>query len=183
MSMQIMPSALDIGQLGNLQRWLAGFVILPSRQASCHNGCEEEPRIYARVIDLLASTREINFNDMLAFELAAYPSSMFNVDRKMYVATSKSTLKHKLQVTISERNCPISDTMMCLHFFGLPPGRLVNCVSPWTPFKAFVHQALRRANVILVFDRYFSNIFKTFTRTQGSGSIRVYKLTPEMRLQ
>ena len=23
----------------------AGFVLLPSRQASCHNGCEEEPRV------------------------------------------------------------------------------------------------------------------------------------------
>ena len=46
--------------------------------------------------------------------------------------------------------------------------------------KAFVHQALRRANVILVFDRYFPNSIKTFTRTQRSGSSRVYKLTPDM---
>ena len=77
--------------------------------------------ICARVIGLLASSREINFNDVLAFELAAYPPSMFNADEKMNVATSKSTLKHKLQVTISERNCPIPDTMimMCLHFSGL----------------------------------------------------------------
>ena len=57
--------------------------------------------IYARVIGLLASSREINFNYVLAFELAAYPPSMFNADGKMNVATCKSTLKHKLQVTIS----------------------------------------------------------------------------------
>ena len=68
--------------------------------------------IYARVISQLASSREINFNDVLAFELAAYPPSMFNADGKMNVGTSKSTLKHKLQVTISECNCPISDTMV-----------------------------------------------------------------------
>ena len=61
---------------------------------------------------MLVSSREINFNDVLAFELAAYPPSMFNADGKMNVATSKSTLKHKLQVTISERNFPISDTMI-----------------------------------------------------------------------
>ena len=36
--------------------------------------------IYALVIGLLASSREINFNDVLAFELAAYPPSMFNAD-------------------------------------------------------------------------------------------------------
>ncbi len=48
-------------------------------------------------------------------------------------------------------------------------------------FKAFVHQVLRRANVILVFDRSFPNSIKTFTRTQRSGSSRVYKLTPDMQ--
>ena len=49
----------------------------------------------------IASSREINFNYVLAFELAAYPPSMFNADGKMNVATCKSILKHKLQVTIS----------------------------------------------------------------------------------
>ena len=56
--------------------------------------------IYVRVIGLLASSREINFKYVLAFDLAAYPPSMFNADGKMNVATCKSTLKHKLQVTI-----------------------------------------------------------------------------------
>ena len=61
----------------------------------------DQELIYARVIGLLASSREINFNYVLAFALAAYPPSMFNADGKMYVATCKSTPKHKLQVTIS----------------------------------------------------------------------------------
>ena len=47
--------------------------------------------------------------------------------------------------------------------------------------KAFVHQALRRANVILVFDRYFPNSINTFRRSQISGSSRVYKLSPDMQ--
>ena len=42
--------------------------------------------IYGRVIGLLASSREINVNDVLAFKLAAYPPSMFNADGKMNVA-------------------------------------------------------------------------------------------------
>ena len=38
---------------------------------------------------MLASSREINFNDVLAFELA---TSMSNADGKMNASTSKSTL-------------------------------------------------------------------------------------------
>ena len=60
----------------------------------------DQELIYACIIGLLASSREINFNYMLAFELAAYPPSMSNADGKMNVATSKSQLKHKLQVTM-----------------------------------------------------------------------------------
>ena len=134
---------------------------------------------------MLASSREINLNDVLAFELAAYPPSMSNADGKMNVDTSKSTLKHKRQVTISERNCPISDTMIyeydvsvLLCVITCPSGKLRVYVDD---FKAFIHQALRRANVILVFDRYFPNSINTFTRTQRSGSSRVYKLTPDMQ--
>ena len=67
----------------------------------------DQELIYARVIGLLASSREIDSNYVLSIELAGYPPSMFNADGKTNVATSKSTLKHKLQVTISERNCPI----------------------------------------------------------------------------
>ena len=35
-------------------------------------------------------------------------------DGKMNVAASKSTLKHNLQATVSEHNCPISDTMIMI---------------------------------------------------------------------
>ena len=63
----------------------------------------DQELMYARVIGLLAGSREINFDDVLTVELAAYPPSIFNADGNMNVATSKSTLKHKLQVTISER--------------------------------------------------------------------------------
>ena len=125
----------------------------------------DQELIYTRVIGLLTSSREINFNDVLAFELAAYPPSMFNADGKMNVATSKT------QTTSDyiERNCPISDTII-YHVSALPwvitwpSGKLHVYVDA---FKAFVHQALRRANVILVFDRYFPNSIKTFTRTQS----------------
>ena len=72
----------------------------------------------------------------------------------------------------------IYDVSVLLCVITWPSGKLRVYVDA---FKAFVHQALRRANVILVFDRYFPNSIKTFTRTQRSGLSRVYKLTLDMQ--
>ena len=143
----------------------------------------DQELIYARVIGLLASSREIDFNDVLAFELAAYPPSMFKADGKINVATSKSTLKHKLQVTISERNCPISDTMIfgvsvLLWVITWPSGKLLVYVDAW---HSSINLYDAQINGILVFDRYFPNSMKSFTRTQRSGPSLLYKLTPDMQ--
>ena len=61
----------------------------------------------AHIIGLLANSPEINFDkcDVLAYELPAYPPSMFNPGGEMKITKSKSTLK--LQVVISERDCLI----------------------------------------------------------------------------
>ena len=92
---------------------------------------DDKELMYTRVIGLLESSREINFNYVLAFELSACPPSMFIADGTMNDATSKFTLKHKLPATISESNYPISDTtiLMYLRFSWLSSGRLSNCVS------------------------------------------------------
>ena len=53
----------------------------------------------------------------------------------MNVATSKSTLKHKLQVTIYECNYLISDTVIyyvSALIWGITCGCRANCVSKWT---------------------------------------------------
>ena len=85
-------------------------------------------------IVMLASSREINFNDVLALELAAYPPSMFNAD-------GKNERRH-VQI-ISERNCPISDTMIydvsvLLWVITWPTGKPRVYVDA---IKAFVHQS------------------------------------------
>ena len=38
----------------------------------------DQEMVYARAIGLLASSREIDFDDVLNYELAAYPPSMFS---------------------------------------------------------------------------------------------------------
>ena len=43
--------------------------------------------IYARLIELIASYREIDFDKFLAYELAAYPPSMFNSDGEMNISS------------------------------------------------------------------------------------------------
>ena len=58
----------------------------------------DQELIYARVIGLLVSSRDIKLDDVLAYELAAYPPSMFNSEGEMKIAMSKSTLKHILHV-------------------------------------------------------------------------------------
>lgn len=63
----------------------------------------DQEAIYARVIGLLVSQRDLDLKRVLATELTAYPPSMFNADGQMRIATGKSTLKKILQVEVSER--------------------------------------------------------------------------------
>ena len=60
--------------------------------------------IYNRVIGLLVSQRDLDLQGMFATELTAYPTSMFDPDGTMRIATGKSTLKKILQVEMSRRN-------------------------------------------------------------------------------
>ena len=141
----------------------------------------DQELIDVRVIGLLVSSREINFDDVLAYELAAYPPSMFNPCGEMKITKSKSTLKLKHQVGISEGNCPIPATLIydvsaLLWVLTWPPDKLHVYVDA---FLMFVHQALQKSNVTLVFDRYFPTAPRTSRRCKD-GSHRVHKLTPEM---
>ena len=96
----------------------------------------DQELIYARVIGLLASSRDINFDDVLACELAAYPPSMFNPDGEMAISKPKSTLKQKLQVTVSERNCPVQNTMIYQHYSGSSTGHLTNFMCMLMPLRS-----------------------------------------------
>ena len=64
--------------------------------------------IFARVIALLASDRDVDIKDVLSYELAPVPTSMFNKDG-MRIAKGKSALKKSLQVEVSSRNAGDAD--------------------------------------------------------------------------
>lgn len=48
----------------------------------------DQELIYARVIGLLASSLEINYDDVLTYKFAAYPPSMFNPGGEMKITIS-----------------------------------------------------------------------------------------------
>ena len=68
--------------------------------------------IYARVTTLM-STRAINLNDVLKYELAAVPTSIF--DKKsgeLRISKSKSILKQRLQVAVTNPSRGTGDAVV-----------------------------------------------------------------------
>ena len=104
------------------------------------------------VIGLLVSSRDLNFDDVLSCELAAYPPSMFCPDGQMKSAKSKAILKKNLQVTISECNCPGPDTVIydvsaLLWVVDWPSKK--DKLGTFVVLQAFVHTALPRCECYL----------------------------------
>jgi len=64
-----------------------------------NNNVYDTNLIYSRVLGLQQS-RDIDIKTVLAHELSLVPTSMFDDEGKMRIATTKSTLKKKLQVTV-----------------------------------------------------------------------------------
>jgi hypothetical protein len=52
--------------------------------------------IYSRVVGLQARGRDVDIKDAFSYELAAFPTSMFESTYEMRAATSKSSLKRQL---------------------------------------------------------------------------------------
>ena len=52
----------------------------------------------------LQQSRNIDLAEVLKHELAPFPTSMFKDDGEMRIATTKSDLKKKLQVSVSARS-------------------------------------------------------------------------------
>ena len=62
--------------------------------------------IYSLIIGVQASGRDMNLNKLLKYELAPIPASMSTNNGKIRLATSKSTLKNKLNVEVTGRYAP-----------------------------------------------------------------------------
>lgn len=127
--------------------------------------------IFSRVL-CLQKVRDINMKEVLSYELAAVPSSMFNEAGEMRITKSKSTLKTKLQVELTDRRSILPDAIVldgCAVLWvirwpthGLVQDYIKNLVD-------YIASHLKIADTYLIFDRYFENSIKEITRTSRAG--------------
>ena len=127
--------------------------------------------IYSRVLGL-HSVRDVNLKDIMQFELAAVPPSMFEDSGDMRITKTKSVMKKKLQVEVSDRLSSSPDAFII-------DGCAVLWVIRW-PTKgtvedfilnllAYVNERLKSCDTYLVFDRYYEYSIKNATRTTRAG--------------
>ena len=142
--------------------------------------------IFARVTALM-STRAINLNDVLTYELAAVPTSIFDEKSgELTISKSKSILKRRLQVEVTNPSRSTGDAVVI-------DGCVILWVLQW-PSKGFIKDVVlncvkyatnkmhcyRRTRVI--FDRYNTSIKVATTCQRACEAAREYKLTMNARL-
>ena len=133
--------------------------------------------IFAKVTALM-STRAINQNDVLKYELAAVPTSIFDEQSgELRISMSKSILKRRLQVEVTNTgDAVVIDGCVILWVLQWPSKGFIkdgvlNCVK----YATNKMHCYRRTHVI--FDRYNTSI-KDATRCQRAcEAAREYKLT------
>ncbi len=129
--------------------------------------------IYQRIMGLQASSREVDLESVLSYELAPVATSMFTDAGDLRIATSKSTMKKLLQVEISSRtaanssSCTVIDGCALLWKPHWPAnGKVKDFVES---FKKHVSKLLLNGDVYLVFDRYREYSTKSVTRHARAG--------------
>ncbi|XP_078661436.1 uncharacterized protein LOC144905583 [Branchiostoma floridae x Branchiostoma belcheri] len=175
--------AVDIGndQLVSFEKsWPGGFnaslsklvVTMAAKRKSVKVGNSkvyDTNLIYSRVLGLQQS-RDIDIKSVLAHELSPVPTSMFDDEGNMRIATTKSTLKKKLQVTVSQRlvekpEVEILDGCALLWVIHWPnQGTVADFVNAFTKN---VMERVANQDTYLIFDRYFS--IKSGTRAARAG--------------
>lgn len=141
--------------------------------------------IYSRVL-VLQQSRNININDVLQYELAPVPTSMFD-DGLIRMLQSKSTLKRKLQVEMSSRlaknpDATIIDGCAILWIIHWPnKGTLQDYVNN---FVSYISTKTDKSDVYLVFDRYHNYSIKSGARQERAGQYasRCHKLSQQTPL-
>ena len=128
----------------------------------------------------------MNLNEVLKYQLALIPTSMFTNNGQMRLATSKSTLKNKLKVEVTGRCAPKatsviidgSDVLWVDHWpsQGTDQDIVRNVVS-------YVMGKMKDVDVYLIFDSYEDYSINGVTRTaQRKEASRHHQLSLSMHL-
>ena len=127
--------------------------------------------IYSRVIGL-QHARNIQLSDILGYELAPFPASMFSENGEMRTPTAKSALKKSLQVEISSRLAPQPDVIIvdgCAILWVVHWPNRGTVLDFVRNFASFIYVKVDMCDVYLVFDRYHEFSIKSATRLGRSG--------------
>ena len=143
-------------------------------------------KVYDAIIGLKASGRDLNLNNVLKYELAPIPTSMFPNNGEMRLATSKSTLKDTFKVEVTGRYTPkatsvIVDGSATLWVVQWPTQGTVQYLVGNVVY--YVMGKMKDADVCLIFDRYEDYIIKGVTRTaRGKEASRHHQLSQSVHL-
>ena len=127
--------------------------------------------IFSRVLGLMTS-REVDVEDILRYELAPIPTSMFEDNGDMRITKTKFTLKRKLQIEQSART---TEKLQVVVIDGCAILWTIHCPSKGTVqdfvdgFSRYVKGKLSQSEVYLVFDRYYDYSIKSGTRSGRAG--------------
>ena len=167
------------GFYNTLSKQVVTFVERKKHLSVGESAIVDQEAIYARVIGLLVSQRDLDLQQVLATELTAYPPSMSQADGEMQVATGKSTLKNSLKVEVSKRLITSPTTIVMdvsavlWTVYWQTHGTVGTFISG---FKAWLRVQLPEADVHLCFDRYRDYSTKSTTRSSRAAATRVQQL-------
>ena len=141
--------------------------------------------IYARAVGLLVSDRDINFLEVISYELTGYPPAYFKEDGSPRSATGKSSLRKCIGITVNVRLWGIP-TVIIIDFSAFlwtimwpSNGTLQNVIDN---IKKELKEKLKLSDVHLIMDRYWNYSRKSCTRKlrEESMTSRPHALYPNM---
>ena len=139
--------------------------------------------IFARVTALM-STRAINLNDVLKYELAAVPTSIFDEKSgELRISKSKSIPKRILQVEVTNPSRGSGDAVVidgCAILWVLQwpsKGFIKDVVLNFVKYATNKMHCYRRTHVIILFDRCNTSITDATRCQRACEAAREFKLT------
>ena len=144
------------------------------------NSVVDQEAIYARVIGLLVSQRDLDLQQVLATELAAYLPSMFSSrwpDAGCYWKVHAKEQPPGGSVTALTDTCPtaiVVDVSAVLWTVHWPANGTVDTFI--SGFKEWLSVRLFGADVYLCFDRYRDYSTKSTIRSARAAATRVHQL-------
>ena len=121
---------------------------------------------------------------MLNFELAPHPTSMFDENGLLRTCKQKSKLMIAMKVEVSARISANNPTAIFLDgcaIFWVVHWPVKGTVKDYlSSFRKYVLDRTKVSDVYLVFDRYLNDSIKWLTRMyRENGASRIYQLTPD----